>query len=223
MMYLVECLWYASDGGVEAGANGARGSAAGTLRWVVRRAKLPPAGTSARVAKEEAMSDEPTSDSGNIEPQTERAMLSDYFAAIQPALVEWEGAWHSAKKALRIPGKVGGSKWREVEERMRRVAALDEEVAASLATVSPPETVRKVHAGLIAALRLNAKTFSSNARNMHDGIPLKEWSSFKTGSADSARFKRLVNDWRLQVKAEAKRLDVMIPFRRLLVFRQSLS
>jgi hypothetical protein len=169
------------------------------------------------------MSDRPTRDPGGlIEPQTERAMLSDYFAAIQPALVEWEGAWRSAKKALRIPGKVGGSQWKEAEEEMRRIAALDEQVAASLATVGPPETVRKVHAGLIGALRLNAKTFSSNARNMHDQLPLREWPSFKTTSGDAARFKKLVNDWRRQVKAEALRLDVPIPFKRLLVFRQSL-
>ncbi len=155
-------------------------------------------------------------------PLTEEAALSEYLGGVQPALSEWETAWRSAGKAIRIPGRVGGRKWKAAEEQMRRVAALEERAAVSLATVHPPERLRGVHSGLIAALRMNARSFHANARDIHDGVAVSEWSTFKGGKGDSLRFRRLVNDWRFQVKAESQRLHVAIPFSRLRVFRQSL-
>lgn len=153
---------------------------------------------------------------------SEQTQLSEYFAAIQPALLEWEQAWRAAKKAIRIPSKVGGTKWIETGRQMAHIAELDEAVAAALASIAPPERLRKVHTGLVGALRINAKSFSANARDMQAGLRLNEWSTFKSGTGDAARFKRLVNEWRQQVKAESQRLDVPIPFRRLWVFRHSL-
>jgi hypothetical protein len=155
-------------------------------------------------------------------PAGDREALALHFRAILPALEEWDAAWRSSRKTLRIPGRVGGRKWQEVEGEMRRVAELEERVADSLAAVSTPARLRKVHAGLIAALRISAKTFFSNARDMRDGVPMKEWTTVKAGAGDPARFKRLVTDWRALVAAEARRLDVPIPFRRLWVFRHSL-
>jgi hypothetical protein len=157
-----------------------------------------------------------------VTPLTEEAALSEYLDGIRPALSEWEAAWRSAGKAIRIPGNVGGRKWKAAEEQMRRVAALEERAAALLATVHPPERLRRVHSGLIAALRMNSRSFYSNARDIHDGAAVTEWSTFKGGTGDALRFRRHVNDWRVQVKAESQRLRVAIPFSRLRVFRQSL-
>jgi hypothetical protein len=135
-------------------------------------------------------------------------LLRDYIRDVRTKRLDAQ--YQRASKRLdRVWDENDMSTWRSALKWLRRLVKLDEKYAVVAGATDPPPSMKKAHAVLLRALTANVNTDYWVVEKVRLRVPYSQW--WKQWEKRYQRVYAGYRQWRIALKAEAKRQGVRIP------------